>query len=227
MPVVECALCSCADLRILAAPILRAIVLHPRAHQSGSVEQLLPAYDAVFECMPTGEYMPHLLKHVLGKQKSIRTAATFLERYELSNYVSPAKLPDSFLVIGIVCRVIIGGDDPSEAIAQNRSEHLGSPACGDAKIDYQRGDENPEIATISFALPPGLVDIEVDGFWKSLPHLLRNGAQFRAYPVDAVAYAPQAEVQTKESVQDFYYPSSADLMDRSISVLITASLPVS
>ena len=110
--------------------------------------------------------------------------------------------------------MVIRGDHPFEGLAQNGPEHLGSPACGYGEVDNQRRNEDPKIAAISFALPSGLINVEIWRLGKRLPCFLRHRLQFRAYPVDAVAHAPKAQIQTEEGVHDLNYPSSADLMDR-------------
>lgn len=214
IPVIEQSLGPSAYLSIRAGKVLLAVPFHPSPHQSGGIQELLASDVTLSESMPATEDSPHFIEHVLGEYVGIRAGATILECFELSDDVSPAKLPDSFLLVRTVGRMVIGGDHPLENIAQNGSEDLGTPACSYGEIHSQGRNEHPEIAAVPFALPSGLVNIEVIGFGKGLPHLLRHGLQLGTDPLYAIAHASEAQVQAKEGVQDLRHASSANLVDR-------------
>jgi hypothetical protein len=74
--------------------------------------------------MPATEDSPHFIEHVLGEYVGIRAGATILERFELSDDVSPAKLPDSFLLVRTVGRIVSGD---LKMFQNRRTEHAGNP----------------------------------------------------------------------------------------------------
>ncbi len=65
MPIAEQPLRPGAHQLVGALRVLEAIVFHPSPHEEGRVEQLVPVDDAAFEGMPTSEYLPDLVQHVL------------------------------------------------------------------------------------------------------------------------------------------------------------------
>lgn len=214
VPVIEQSLGSSAHLSIRAGQVLLTVLLHPSPHENGGMQELLAGDVAFSESMPATEDLPHFFEHVPGEYVGIRAGAPILEGFKLSNDVSPAKLPDSLLLVGTVGRMIVGGDYPVKNITQNGSEHLGASAGGYAEIHNQRGNENPKIAALPFALPSGLVDVEVSGFRKSLPCLLRNDLQLGTDTLDAVTHTSKTQIQAKEGIHDLYDTPSADLMNR-------------
>jgi hypothetical protein len=133
-----------------------------------------------------------------GEYVGIRAGAPILEGFELSDDVSPAELPDSLLMVGAVGRMVVGGDYPVKNITQNGSEYLGTSTGSYAEIHNQRRNKNPKVAAIPFALPSGLVNVEVSGFRKGLPYLLRNNLQLGTDSLDAVAHTSKAQIQPKE-----------------------------
>ncbi len=180
---------------VRAAPVFEAVALHASLWQSRGVQELPAGYVAFAECMPTTQYMPHFLEHVFGKRISIGAASGFLEPLELSDQMSPAKLPQPLFVIAAISRMVIGGDHPFEALAQYGLEHFSPTACGYSEVDNQIRNKNPKVSAIPFALPAGLIDVEICRFWKRLPCLLRYRLQFRAYTVDAIAAIPGRPVR--------------------------------
>ncbi len=51
-----------------------------------------------------------------------------LEGLELANEMSPAELTSAFLVVAVVSKVVVTGDDAGKGIAEEVPEHLGSSA---------------------------------------------------------------------------------------------------
>jgi len=83
------------------------------------------------------------------------------------------------------------------------------------EIHKQRRDKDPKVAAIPFALPPGLVGIEVAGVRKGLSCFLSHQTQLGTDPLEAVAHTSKAKIQAKKGVHDLHDASSADLVDRS------------
>lgn len=214
VPVIQQSFGSSAYVCIRTAKVLLTGAFHPHPHQLGCIEELLTRNVATSEGIPATKDAADFLEHVSRKNVGIRAGATVLERFQLSDDVSPAELADSFLVIRAVGRVIIGGDHTRKDIAQDGFENLGSPACNYAKVHSQRSYEHPEITSISFALPSSFVNIEVVGPGKGLSHLFGNRFQLGTDSFDTIAHASKTQVQTKKSVQDLDDASSANLMDR-------------
>jgi hypothetical protein len=98
IPVIEQSIGLSAYLSIRAGKVLLAVFSHPSPHQSGGIQELLASDVTLSESMPATEDSPHFIEHVLREYVGIRAGATILERFELSDDVSPAKLPDSFLL---------------------------------------------------------------------------------------------------------------------------------
>jgi len=162
-----------AHFLIRAASIPGAVPFHSSSHEIRGIQELLTVDVAFTESVPATQDMPDFLEHVLGKHIGVRTASAVLEPFELANHMSPAQLSKSIFVVAAVSGMVIRGDHPFESATQNGSKDFSSPACSEGKIDHQRRNENPKIASIPFALPSGLIDIEVTGLAKSLPYFLR------------------------------------------------------
>jgi len=214
IPVVEQSLGTSAHLFIRAGEVLLTVLFHACPHQSGGIEELLSSDVALAESMPATEDLPHFLEHVSGEYVGIRAGTAILECFELSDDVGPAKLPESFLLVRTVGRVVVGCDHPMEDIAQNGSEDLGSPACSNGEVHNKGRNEDPKIAAIPFAFPPSLVNIEGIGFEQGLSRLFCRSFQFGTDPLDTVAHSSKAQAQSEKSVHDLHYASSADLVDR-------------
>ena len=215
VPVIEQSLGSSAYLSIRAFQVLLAVPFHPSPHESGGTQELLSGDVTLAESMPATEDPPHLLEHIPREYVGIGAGAPILEGLELPDDMSPAKLADPFLVVGTVGGMVIGGDYPVENIAQNGSEYLRPSAGGYAEKHDQRRNENPKIASLSFAFPSSLIGIDIGRFGKGLSGLFHDRLELGIDPFDAVAHTSKAQSQPKEGVHDLHYASSADLVDRS------------
>lgn len=192
IPIGERAFGSSAHLRVGAASVLEAVAFHSSPHESRGIQELWASDAAFTESMPATKDVPDLLEHICGEHVSIRAAAALLEPFELPDHVGPAKLPDPFLVVAAVGGMIIGGDHPFEDTAQNGPEDFGPPACSYGEINHERRDEDPKVATLPFAFPSGLIDVEVPRLGKAFSGFFHHGLQLGTDPLDAVAHAPQA-----------------------------------
>jgi hypothetical protein len=215
VPVIEQSFGSSPYVSIRAGQVFLAVPLHSSPHESGGAQELLASEVAFPEGMPATEDPPHFFEHIPREDIGIRAGAPILEGLELSNDVSPAKLPDPFLVVARIGRMVVRGDYPLENIPKNGSEYLGSSAGSDVEIHKQRRDKDPKVAAIPFALPPGLVGIEVAGVRKGLSCFLSHQTQLGTDPLEAVAHTSKAKIQAKKGVHDLHDASSADLVDRS------------
>lgn len=213
-PVVEGSFRSSAHFPVGTALILETVPFHSCPHERRGINELL-AVDAAFaEGVPATQDVPDLFEHVLRKHIGIRTATAVFEGFELADQMSPAQLSDSVLVVAAVGRVVVRGDHAAESFAQHGSENLGSAAYRYGEVNGQGRDEHPKVSTVAFALPAGLVNVEVAGVAKGLLHFLGDGLKLGADPIDAIAHGSQAKAQAEEGVEDFHDASSANSMDR-------------
>ena len=133
-PVVEGSFRSSAHSPVGTALILETVPFHSCPHERRGINELL-AVDAAFtEGVPATQDVPDLLEHVFRKHIGIRTATAVFEGFELADQMSPAKLPQSVLVVTAIGRMVIRANYPLEGVAQHASEDFGSPACGDGEI---------------------------------------------------------------------------------------------
>ena len=102
-PVIERSFGSGAHLCVRAVLIRNAVPFHPRPHESRCIQEFLAADGPFTKSVPATEDMPDFFEHVFREHIGFRAAPAFLEVFELSDQMSPAKLPE-FLSCGSCCR---------------------------------------------------------------------------------------------------------------------------
>ena len=95
-------------------------------------------------------------------------------------------------------------------VTQERPYDLGPSARGNGEIHDHMRDEDPKIATQAFALPAGLIDVEVWNIGESPADFFRDGLELEAEPLDTVTHGSNTKVQPEKRVQDLYNASSAN-----------------
>jgi hypothetical protein len=110
--------------------------------------------------------------------------------------------------------MVVGGHHPFIGITQDRAYDLGAPARGNGEIHNDIRDADPKTTTQAFALPAGLIDVEVWSIGESPPDFLRDGLEIVTQSIDAVADCPDTKVQAEKSGQDLYNASSANPVHR-------------
>ena len=98
-PVIERSFCSGAHLCVRTVLVHNAVPLHPRPHESRCIQEFLAADDPITKSVPATEEMPDFFEHVLREDVGFRAAPAFLEVLQLSDQMSPAKLPRALLVV--------------------------------------------------------------------------------------------------------------------------------
>ena len=90
-PVIERSPGSGAQLCVRTVLVRNAVPLHPSPHQSRCIQQFLAVDDPITKSVPAAEDMPDFLEHVFRKDVGFRAAPAFLEVFQLSDQMSPAK----------------------------------------------------------------------------------------------------------------------------------------
>lgn len=161
--------------------------------------------------MPVGQKVAYFLEHIFRKVVGVRTAPNFLELFEFSDQMGPAKLSEAF-VISPVSRVIVAGDDSLEGIAENRGKDFSAPAGSNAEVDHQRRNKDPKVEALPFRLPTGFVNIEGRRLGQGLPDLLDNRLELGADPVNDVTDRSKRDIQIEQSSHDFDHTPTGSQM---------------